>query len=341
MNTDICDAPPIRGRPVEADKSKVNGKILVVDDVSANVDLLTSMLRRDGHEVLTASDGQNALDVIGEAHPDLVLMDVMMPKLNGFEVCHRIKANPATRLTPVVLITALDERRTKIRAIDAGADDFLTKPVDPHELTARVRSLIRLKRYTNDLESAESVIVSLALVVEARDAYTDGHCQRLASYATALGTAVGLGDEDLAALHRGGYLHDLGKIAIPDAILLKTDKLTHQEYRRIQDHPLIGDRLCGELRSLRQVRPIIRHHHERLDGSGYPDRLKGDDIPLLAQIIGIVDVYDAITTDRPYKPAAGPDRAIAELRGEVCRGWRRADLVEAFISVMTEEPCRQ
>ena len=183
--------------------------------------------------------------------------------------------------------------------------------------------------------------MSLALVVEARDAYTDGHCQRLASYATALGTAVGLGDEDLAALHRGGYLHDLGKIAIPDAILLKTDKLTHQEYRRIQDHPLIGDRLCGELRSLRQVRPIIRHHHERLDGSGYPDRLKGDDIPLLAQIIGIVDVYDAITTDRPYKPAAGPDRAIAELRGEVCRGWRRADLVEAFISVMTEEPCRQ
>ena len=319
----------------------MNGKILVVDDHSANVDLLTSMLRRDGHEVLTASDGQKALDAIGEAHPDLVLMDVMMPKLNGFEVCHRIKENPATRLTPVVLITALDERRTKIRAIDAGADDFLTKPVDPHELTARVRSLVRLKRYTDDLESAESVILSLALVVEARDAYTDGHCQRLASYATALGTAVGLGDEDLAALHRGGYLHDLGKIAIPDAILLKTEKLTDGEYRRIQDHPLIGDRLCGELRSLRQVRPIVRHHHERLDGSGYPDGLKGDDIPLLAQIIGIVDVYDAITTDRPYKPAASLDRAFEELREEVRRGWRRADLVEAFIAVKTAEMYRQ
>lgn len=318
----------------------MNGKILVVDDHSANVDLLTSMLRRDGHEVLTAPDGVKALDAIGQAHPDLVLMDVMMPKLNGFEACHRIKENPATRLTPVVLMTALDERRTKIQAIDAGADDFLTKPVDPHELTARVRSLVRLKRYTDDLESAESVIISLALVVEARDAYTDGHCQRLASYATALGRAVGLGVEDLAALHRGGYLHDLGKIAIPDAILLKTDKLTDIEYRRIQDHPLIGDRLCGELRSLRQVRPIVRHHHERLDGSGYPDGLKGDEIPLLAQIIGIVDVYDAITTDRPYKPAATLDRAFEELRGEVHRGWRRTDLVEAFIGVKTEETCR-
>jgi putative two-component system response regulator len=232
-----------------------------------------------------------------------------------------------------VLITALSQREDRIEGINAGADDFLTKPVNAHELKARARSLVRLKRYTDDLDTAESVIMSLALVIEARDAYTDGHCQRLAGYATAVGTALRLSDEDLAALYRGGYLHDVGKVGISDAVLLKTARLTKREYEVIQQHPVIGDRLCGELRSLRRVRPIVRHHHERLDGSGYPDRLKGDAIPLLAQIMGIVDVYDAITTERPYKPAARPERAFEELMAEVKSGWRRKDLVEAFIAL--------
>jgi len=309
------------------------GKILVVDDVSANVDLLSSMLIREGYDVVTASNGEQALHMVGDTHPDLVLMDVMMPTLSGYEVCERIKRNPVTRLTPVVLITALNGREDKIQGINAGADDFLTKPVDVHELKARARSLVRLKRYTDDLDSAESVIMSLALVIEARDAYTDGHCQRLAAYATALGSSLGLGGDDLAALFRGGYLHDVGKIGIPDAVLLKADLLTRSEYDRIKDHPVIGDRLCGELRSLRQVRPIVRHHHERLDGSGYPDGLKGDAIPLLAQIMGIVDVYDAVTTVRPYKAAATPEHAFDELLDEVKKGWRRKDLVDAFIAL--------
>jgi putative two-component system response regulator len=265
-----------------------------------------------------------------------VLMDVVMPKLSGYHVCERIKHNKSTRLTPVMLVTALQESDDKIQGINAGADDFLTKPVNPLELQARVRSLVRLKRYTDDLDTAESVIVSLALVIEARDAYTDGHCQRLARYATNLGTALGLSEEQVAALHRGGYLHDIGKIGVPDAILLKTGRLTDAEYQQIKEHTVIGDRLCGELRSLRHVRPIIRHHHERLDGSGYPDGLKGDDIPLLAQIMGIVDVYDAITTARPYKPAVDSDTACEELMAEVNRGWRRRDLVEAFIAAGRE-----
>lgn len=309
------------------------GKILVVDDVSANVNLLSSMLIREGYDVVTASDGEQALHMVGDTHPDLVLMDVMMPTLSGYEVCGRIKRNPVTRLIPVVLITALNGREDKIQGINAGADDFLTKPVDVHELKARARSLVRLKRYTDDLDSAESVIMSLALVIEARDAYTDGHCQRLAAYATALGSSLGLGGDDLAALFRGGYLHDVGKIGIPDAVLLKADLLTRSEHDRIKDHPVIGDRLCGELRSLRQVRPIVRHHHERLDGSGYPDGLKGDAIPLLAQIMGIVDVYDAVTTVRPYKAAASPEHAFDELLDEVKKGWRRKDLVDAFIAL--------
>jgi putative two-component system response regulator len=314
------------------------GKVLVVDDVAANVDLLNILLSREGYTVFTASDGEEALALVASRQPDLVLMDVMMPKLSGYEVCERLKQNAATRLTPVVLITALHERQDKIRGINAGADDFLTKPLDTHELKARVRSLVRLKRYTDDLDSAESVIMSLALVIEARDAYTDGHCQRLADYATALGRALGLSREDLGALYRGGYLHDVGKVGIPDAVLLKADRLSESEYRQIKDHPLIGDRLCGELRSLRRVRPIVRHHHERLDGSGYPDGLAGDAIPLLAQIMGIVDVYDAITTARPYKPAAAPEHACAELMREVERGWRRRDLVEAFIALGIGEP---
>ena len=166
----------------------------------------------------------------------------------------------------------------------------------------------------------------------------DAHCQRLAAYATALGRALSLSETDLGALFRGGYLHDVGKIGIPDALLLKTDRLSAAEYQRIKAHPVIGDRLCGEMRSLRHVRPIVRHHHERLDGSGYPDGLKGDAIPLLEQIMGIVDVYDAITTARPYKPAATQDQAYGELRQEADRGWRRRDLVDAFISLNMETP---
>lgn len=320
--------------PTVSDDALVSpAKVLVVDDMPANVNLLCRMLACEGYEVVTASDGEQALEMVEATHPDLVLMDVVMPKLSGYDVCRRIKENPATRLTPVVLITALLDRDNRLQGINAGADDFLTKPVDEHELKARARSLVRLKRYTDDLDSAESVIISLALVIEARDAYTDGHCQRLAAYATALGTALGLGVEQIAALFRGGFLHDIGKVGIPDSVLLKADRLTQSEYEQMKTHPIIGDRLCGELRSLRHVRPIVRHHHERLDGTGYPDGLKGDAIPLLAQIMGIVDVYDAITTDRPYKPAGPAERAFDELMGEVEQGWRRRDLVEAFIEM--------
>ena len=316
--------------PNAADLSPV-GRILVVDDIEANRKLVASFLVRDGHHVEFADDGQSALEVVARDHPDLVLMDVMMPHVNGFDACRALKANPATRLIPVVLVTALQDSEDRIRGLDAGADDFISKPVNPHELRARVRSLIRLKRYTDELDTAESVILSLALTIEARDRYTEGHCQRLASYASSLGRHIGLSDEDVAALARGGFLHDIGKVGIPDAILLKKGRLTPDEYAVMKQHAIIGDRLCGELRTLRQVRPIVRHHHERLDGSGYPDALRGDAIPLLAQITAIVDVFDALTTERPYKDAVTPDHAFEELIGEAARGWHRRDLVDALI----------
>lgn len=309
------------------------GTVVVVDDVQANVDLLTGLLTRDGYTVHAATDGATALDLVLRETPDLVLSDVLMPKMSGFELCRRIKEERTTRLTPVVLVTSLGEREDRIEGINAGADDFLTKPVNAHELKARVRSLVRLKRFTDDLDCAESVILSLGLTVEARDASTQGHCERMAAYAAAFGVELDLPDDDVAALHRGGYLHDVGKIGVPDAVLLKPGPLTPDERAVMQRHAVVGDALCGELRLLRPVRPIAKHHHERLDGTGYPDGLKGDAIPLLAQIMGIVDVYDALTTERVYRRPLPVEEACTELQHEADRGWRSPQLVGKFIAL--------
>lgn len=312
---------------------RVSGRLLVVDDIGANAELLQQFLTRDGYEVETASSGEAAMAAIARRAPDVILLDVMMPGIDGFELCRRLKGDPATRLIPVVLVTSLHEREDKIQGITAGADDFLSKPVNPHELRARVRSLMRLKRYTDELDSVDSLIMGIALTVEARDPCTDGHCHRLAAYATALGVRLDLGDDELAALHRGGYLHDVGKLGLPDALVQKEGRLTAAEFDQMKTHTVIGDRLCGEVRALAQVRSIVRHHHERLDGSGYPDGLAGDAIPLLAQIVAIADVYDALTTARPYRGALSPERAFEELQAEAARGWRRDDLVDEFIGL--------
>ena len=313
------------------------GRVLVVDDIEANRSLVTALLTRDGYHVDAVASGAAALERVRSDPPDLVLLDVMMPPPNGFDVCRALKADAGTRLIPVVLITALQQSEDRIQGFEAGADDFISKPFNAHELRARVRSLIRIKRYTDDLDSAESVILSLALTIEARDGYTEGHCERLARYAAALGRHIGLSDEDVRVLERGGYLHDIGKVGIPDAILLKPGRFTPAELAVMQQHAVIGDRLCGELRSLRQVRPIVRHHHERQDGTGYPDGLRGDAIPLFAQIIAIVDVFDALTTARPYKAAVAADVACTELIAEAQRGWHRRDLVDTFVALVRQE----
>lgn len=313
--------------------AQTTGRVLVVDDVEANRRLIAAFLTRDGYTVDFAADGRAAVDQVIRDQPDLVLMDVLMPHVNGFEACLALKRHPATRLIPVVLVTALQNTEDRIRGIDAGADDFVSKPFNAHELRARVRSLIRIKRYTDDLDTAESVIVSLALTIEARDRCTEGHCQRLAAYASALGRQLTLSEEDITALARGGFLHDIGKVGVPDAILLKPARLTPAEYSVMKEHTIIGDRLCGELRSLRCVRPIVRHHHERVDGSGYPDGLHGGRIPLLAQITAVVDVFDALTTARPYKAAVSAEEAYDELGREAARGWHQRELVDAFIAL--------
>jgi putative two-component system response regulator len=315
--------------------------VLVVDDEAGARSLLRRLLTPEGYQVAVASDGASALAVVAASPPDLVLLDVSMPGgLDGFDVCRHLRSDAATRLIPIVIITALHEREQRVQGIEAGADDFLTKPVDRDELLARVRALIRVKQYTDDLDSAASIIMTLASMIEARDGHGDGHCYRMANYATRLGRAVGLGDADLQALYRGGFLHDIGMLAIPDAVLRKTGKLDPEEFELVRSHAVVGDGLCRNLRSLQPVRPIVRHHHERLDGSGYPDGLKGDQLPLLAQIVGVVDVYEAVTTEAPYQTAQPIDHAFEVLRSQVDRGWRRRDLVEAFVEVVREQPTR-
>lgn len=308
--------------------------VLIVDDNPGFARLLERLLAPHGYNLHLAHDGDDACSAVGSINPDIVLLDVMMPGMDGFEVCERIKRDRATRLTPVVLVTSLNDSDARVKGLDAGADDFLTKPVDSNELLARVRSLIRMKRYTDDLDSAASIISTLAVMIEARDGNTEGHCHRMANYATALGRAMCLGEDDLQTLYRGGFLHDIGMLAIPDGLLTKAGALEPEEFELMKSHTVVGDRLCSNLRSLQAVRPIIRHHHERLDGSGYPDGLRGTDIPVIAQIIGVVDVFDAITTKRPYQRARSAEQASDVLRDQMRRGWRSPELVEAFLGLV-------
>jgi cyclic di-GMP phosphodiesterase len=308
--------------------------ILVVDDHRLNAELLREMLGTRGYHSTVVSSAADAELQIREDAPDLILLDVIMPGKTGYELCRELKDDPETRLIPVVMITGLNAHEDRLKAIEAGADDFLTKPVSPEELFARVKSLLKLKEFTDELEIAESVLCTLGLSVEARDPYTEGHCERLARNASDLGRYLGLDDECIVALRRGGYLHDLGKIAVPDEILKKGSNLTPAEWEIMKLHPTTGETICRPLKSLRLVLPIIRHHHEHSDGSGYPDGLKDGDIPLLPRILQVVDIYDALRTARPYKPALPHDQAAITMRQEAQAGLWDEDLVGEFFAML-------
>jgi putative two-component system response regulator len=305
-------------------------KILIVDDETGARAALEFLLRREGFEVRDAADGRAAIQECATFRPDLILLDIMMPGMDGFEVCRRIKATAETRLTPVVLITGLTATEDRIKGINAGADDFLSKPIDLNELLARTRSLLRLKQYTDELENAEAVLFSLAHSIEARDPYTHGHCERLAEMSARMGERLGLTEEQIKALRRAGVVHDIGKVAVADSILLKPGPLSADEAKIMQKHPVVGERICAPLKTFRLVLPIIRHHHEKHNGTGYPDGLQGEEIPLTARILQLSDVYDALTTDRPYKVAFTPEVALDLMEEEAERGWWDRELFEAF-----------
>jgi len=295
--------------------------ILIADDIEVNRELLREILSAEHYRIVQAEDGEQASQLLEEGEVDLALLDVMMPGRSGFAVCRALKSNPDTRLIPVVMVTSLAASEDRVQGIEAGADDFLNKPVNKEELLARVRSLLKIKQFTDELEHAENVLFALALSIEAKDPYTEGHCDRLSESSEALAKRLSLSEEELIALRRGGVVHDIGKVAVPDQILLKPGPLTPEERKVMQQHTVVGAGICSPLKSFRSVLPIIRHHHEKIDGSGYPDGLKGDTIPLTARILQIVDIYDALTTDRPYRKAMTPDRAFALMREEVKRGW--------------------
>ncbi|HUD12986.1 MAG TPA: HD domain-containing phosphohydrolase [Terracidiphilus sp.] len=310
--------------------------ILIVDDQAPNRELLKDTLIDNGFRVMTASNGTEGLRILEKTQIDLVLLDVIMPGKSGFEVCREIKSNLLTYLIPVVFVTALSDKKSRIRGIRAGADDLLTIPVDRTELLARVRSLLRLKHRTDELERAESVLFSLALTVEARDPNTRGHCERISDLSRRLGERMGMPAEQLSALRLGGVVHDIGKIKVPDAILLKPGPLSREEWVVMREHAVAGECICAPLKSFRLVLPIIRHHHEKRDGSGYPDGLRGDDIPLTARVLQVVDIYDALTSERPYKSAMSAAPAIRIMKEEVRNGWWDPDVLVAFEHLLQE-----
>jgi putative two-component system response regulator len=310
--------------------SSSKATILVADDNDMNRELLSDILTGEGYKVICAEDGDGALQALKNRAVDLALLDVVMPGKSGYELCQSIKFNPETRFIPVVLVTGLTSVDERIRGIRAGADDLLSKPVNSQELLARTRSLLRLKEYTDELENAETVLFSLALSIEAKDPYTKGHCDRLSSYSEALGRRLGLPQEQCVALRRAGVVHDIGKIGVPEHVLIKNGPLNEEEWEVMKQHPVTGERICSPLKSFRLVLPIIRHHHEKLDGSGYPDGLKGDKIPLTARVLQVTDIYDALTTNRPYRGALSHHEAIRTMQDEAKRGWWDSGLIKEF-----------
>lgn len=312
-----------------------SGNVLVVDDDEPTRWFHKRFLEEQGYHVREAPDGEAALEEIGRSRPDIVLLDVMMPRKGGFEVLQELKGNPDTRLLPIVLITSLDQLQSRVQAKVLGADDYLLKPFQPDELTARIQSLTSRKHFTDEMEHAPTVLEGIAMVVCRRDLYTGDHCRRVGEYATEIGRRMGLDEEALRTLRLAAILHDVGKIHVPDAILRKPGPLSPAEFEVIKTHPIVGEELCSSMKTLRNVTPLIRSHHERLDGTGYPDRLAGDRIPLPVRILSVADVYDALHTRRPYKPAFPPDKCARILREETENGWWDRDVVNELLEFVS------
>lgn len=338
-------ALPRREHPVEPDlplpqlrgvwnddyiDSERHPTVLLLDANDLNRRLLRAMLKTAPYRLFEARRASEALEILERENVDLLILDLMMPEMSGPDFCRAVKSNKRTQFIPILMLTGVQGIENEIASIASGADEFLTKPLHPEVARTRIRAMLRNKMALDTLEEAENILFTLAQAVEKRDRYTGNHCERLAIYSVALGRALGLPKSQLIALHRGGFLHDIGKICIPDAILFKKGKLNEDEWRVMKSHTVKGEEICRPMKTLANVLPIIRSHHERWDGSGYPDGLVGEEIPLLARILQIVDIYDALTTARSYKPALTHEEAQAVLEEEVRRKWRDPELVPLF-----------
>jgi putative two-component system response regulator len=313
-------------------------QILVVDDEALNVKLLGSLLRAQGYSVESATDGEAALAAVARSRPDLILLDVMMPGIDGFEVATRLKTSPHTKSIPIIMVTSLDDRASRLAALDAGAEDFLTKPIDRAELWGRVRNLLRLKEYADLLgdhariledqvnerteqltASYRDTISTLTRASSYRDEETGAHVQRISFYCVELAQTLRLDAAFCDCIRYASPMHDVGKIAIPDRILLKRGPLDADEWVVMKTHSALGAKMLegGDSPYLRMGRDIALGHHERWDGTGYPYGLAGEATPLAARLMSIADVYDALRSERPYKQAYDHETAVAVItRGD-------------------------
>lgn len=313
-------------------------RVLIVDDDPHHRALERELLDSPLYQVEEASSGPDALIRLSHAEYDVVLLDKRMPGMDGDETCRRIRSDLGLKLLPVLMVTGNSDVDNLTLSMEAGATDFVRKPYDPSELLARLNSAASRKRLTDQLDSAESLLFALARMVEAKDGTTGDHCSRLSHTGVVLGKALGLTSEELQALKRGGILHDIGKLGIPDNILLKPGKLIEQEWGLMRQHVYIGAQIVGGLKSMRLTVPIIQHHHERWDGTGYPDGLQGKEIPLLARVFQIVDIYDALRNARPYKPAMSRDEVISIMEEEAAKGWRDPEITTVFLDIVRNRP---
>jgi putative two-component system response regulator len=308
--------------------------ILIADDDKDYRELYSDLLRSEGFQTFCAKDGAQALAVLHHERIDLALVDVMMPKMDGMSVCREVKNNPETRLVPILLVTGWASDRGLLTGIESGADAYLKKPIDNIELITRVRALIEKKRFTDDLENTERVLLSFTEIAEAKNPYTAGHGYRVSQSALRLATHIGLSSEEREWVRRGALLHDIGKVGVPDKILNKPGPLNAEERIILNSHTYVGERICAPLASCRPLLQIVRNHHERLDGSGYPDGLWGRQISIMTRVVSLADVYDGLTTDRPYHPSFSHRQAIFQIRREAKQGsW---DL--GIVDVLAEWP---
>lgn len=311
-------------------------KILVVDDNSTNVELICMHLKAFPYQIIKAYDGDQALQMVEEEKPDLILLDLMMPKISGYEVCQKLKKDQKTALIPIIIITALRELDDKIKAMELGADDFLIKPFNKLELTTRIKSLLRLKQLTDEMEHVENMVFTLAEALEAKDVYTRGHSERVAKYSVILAKALGMNDQEVEDIRKGSLLHDIGKIGVKDSILNKVEKLTQEEIAHIRTHPARGYEICKKMKSFKKYLPAIRWHHERMDGKGHPDGLTGDQLPLSARICAITDAFDAMTSNRPYRKGISPLQAANIFEREINSGQWDPEILKVFIDLIRE-----
>jgi putative two-component system response regulator len=331
----IADKEEVRPHARTAVSNRKVFILLVYLSETSRRNVCNALQGLDHHLSYVASAGE-AMERISRHRVDLVLIDLASPESDGLDLCRSLKSATATQFLPVYVVAGGNDLEQEVRALEAGADEFLIRPLRRRTLQPRVQASLRFKDMLESLDDAETALINLAQAVEDRDPELGQHCHRLALMAAAMGLTLGLPAEDILTLQRSGYLHDIGKVALPDRILLKPGPLTREEWETMKTHAERGERICRGMRSMQSTLPIIRHHHERWDGSGYPDGLRGEEIPLLARILQLADIYDALITARPYKIAMSPEEALATIRMEAAKGWRDEKLVEVFADLL---PC--